>query len=101
MRSFAKSIAYPSPTPFVSSITMVSFPEAISSKNPEGIIAETVYAVGRTASEAKALGCKLKPYDPRFPKVSFWKVIDNKDAAKILQEKLNEIDGKGMGETIL
>ena len=62
---------------------------------------ETVYAVGRTAIEAKALGCKLKPYDPRFPKVSFWKVIDNKDAAKILQEKLNEIDGKGMGETIL
>lgn len=62
---------------------------------------ETIYAVGRTAIEAKALGCKLKPYDPRFPKVSRWKVMDNKDAAKILQEKLDEIDGKGMGETIL
>ena len=55
---------------------------------------ETVYAVGRCAIEAKALGCKLKAYDPRFPKVSRWKVLDNKDAAKILQVKLNEIDGK-------
>ena len=62
---------------------------------------ETVYAVGRTAIEARALGCKLKAYDPRFPRVSFWKVIDNAEAARILQEKLNEIDGKGMGETIL
>ena len=53
---------------------------------------EYIYAVGRTAIEAKALGCKLKPYDPRFPKVSMWKVIDNKDAAKILQERLNSID---------
>ena len=53
-----------------------------------------IYAVGRTAIEAKALGCRLKAYDPRFPKVSFWKVLDNKDAAKILQEKINEIDGK-------
>ena len=62
---------------------------------------DTVYAVGRSAIEAKALGCKLKAYDPRFPKVSFWKVIDNKTAAKMLQEKLDEIDGKGIRETIL
>ena len=54
---------------------------------------EYVYAVGRTAIEAKALGCKLKAYDPRFPKVSRWKVLDNKDAAKMLQEMLDEIDG--------
>lgn len=54
---------------------------------------EYVYAVGRTAIEAKALGCKLKAYDNRFPKVSRWKVLDNKEAAKILQERLNEIDG--------
>ena len=53
---------------------------------------KTIYAVGRTAIEAKALGCRLKAYDPRFPKVSFWKVLDNKDAAKILQQKLDEID---------
>lgn len=54
---------------------------------------ETVYAVGRTAIEAKALGCKLKAYDPRYPKVSRWKVLDNKDAAKILQAELDKIDG--------
>lgn len=54
---------------------------------------ETVYAVGRCAIEAKILKCKLKAYDPRFPKVSRWKVLDNKDAAKMLQEILDEIDG--------
>lgn len=54
---------------------------------------ETVYAVGRTAIEAKAMGCKLKAYDPRFPKVSFWKPLDNKEAAKILQKELDKIDG--------
>ena len=54
---------------------------------------ETVYAVGRTAIEAKILGCKLKAYDPRFPKVSRWKILDNKKAAKMLQEMLDEIDG--------
>ena len=54
---------------------------------------ETVYAVGRTAIEAKCLGCKLKAYDKRFPKVSFWKVVDNKDAAKMLQRELDRIDG--------
>jgi hypothetical protein len=51
-----------------------------------------IYAVGRTAIEAKALGCEVLPYDERFPDASIWRVLDNKDAAKILQEKLNEID---------
>ena len=54
---------------------------------------KTVYAVGRSAIEAKALGCRLKAYDERFPKVSRWKVIDNAAVAKILQAKLDEIDG--------
>ena len=54
----------------------------------------TVYAVGRTAIEAKALKCNLKAYDERYPKVSRWKVLDNKEAAKLLQEKLDEIDGR-------
>lgn len=54
---------------------------------------ETIYAVGRCAIEAKVLKCKLKAYDPRYPKVSRWKVLDNKDAAKILQEELDKIDG--------
>ena len=54
---------------------------------------KTVYAVGRTAIEAKILGCKLKAYDPRFPKVSRWKILDNLKAAKMLQEELDRIDG--------
>ena len=52
-----------------------------------------VYAVGRTAIEAKILGCKVEPYDPRYPDPDFWKIVDNKEAAQILQEKLDLIDG--------
>lgn len=52
----------------------------------------TVYAVGRTAIEARFLGCKIGVYDPRFPDPSIWKVLSNQDAAKILQRKLDEID---------
>lgn len=50
-----------------------------------------VYAVGRCAIEAKALGCEILPYDPRFPDPSVWQVLDNKDAAKILQKRLDEL----------
>lgn len=53
-----------------------------------------IYAVGRTAIEAKALGCNVLPYDKRYPDPDRWEVLDNKDAAKILQSKLDEIDGK-------
>ena len=53
-----------------------------------------VYAVGRCAIEAKALGCEILPYDPRFPDVSYWNVVDNLEAAAMLQEILDEIDGK-------
>ena len=52
-----------------------------------------VYAVGRTAIEANVLGCEVRPYDPRFPDPSIWKVVDNSQAAAMLQERLNEIDG--------
>ena len=55
---------------------------------------EKIYAVGRCAIEAAALGCEVLPYDPRFPDPSIWEVIDNREAAKILQAKLDEIDGK-------
>lgn len=54
-----------------------------------------VYAVGRCAIEAKYLGAEILPYDPRFPDPSIWQVLDNKEAAKILQEKLDKIDGGG------
>lgn len=51
-----------------------------------------VYAVGRTAIEAKVLDCRLLDYDPRFPDVKRWQVLDTRDAAKILQAKIDEID---------
>ena len=49
-----------------------------------------IYAVGRTAIEAKVLGCEVLPYDPRFPDPDRWKVIDNLEAAKMLQEELDK-----------
>lgn len=52
-----------------------------------------IYGVGRIALEAKCLGCEVLPYDYRFPDPSIWKVLDSRDAAKILQKKLEMIDG--------
>lgn len=52
-----------------------------------------VYAVGRTAIEAKILGLEVLPYDPRFPSPDIWKVFTYEDAIPYLQEKLDEIDG--------
>lgn len=53
---------------------------------------EEVYAVGRTAIEAKILGCKVLPYDERFPDPSIWKIRDNTDAVHDLNKLLKEID---------
>ena len=58
---------------------------------------EKVYAVGRTAIEAKCLGCEVGYYDERFPDPDIWKVMDNSEAVKILQAKLDEIDGYDVG----
>lgn len=54
---------------------------------------ERVYAVGRCALEAKVLGCEILPYDERFPDPSIWQVIDNADAAVMLQRLIDEVDG--------
>lgn len=54
---------------------------------------KTIYASGRTAMQAKVLGCKVLPHETNFPDSSFWKVVDNIEASKILQDKLNIIDG--------
>lgn len=51
-----------------------------------------VYAVGRTAIEARVLGCEVLAYDSRFPDPSIWKVVDNLEAAAMLQEMLDGID---------
>lgn len=53
-----------------------------------------VYASGRTAIQAKILGCEVLPHETNFPDSEFWRVIDNYEAAKMLLKKLNEIDGK-------
>ena len=55
---------------------------------------ERVYAVGRTAIEARILGCEVLPYDPRFPDPAVWRVMDNAEAAEILQRQLDFIDGR-------
>lgn len=52
-----------------------------------------VYASGRTAIQAKILGCEVLPHETNFPDSRIWKVIDNKEAAKMLQKMLDEIDG--------
>ena len=57
-----------------------------------------IYAVGRTAIEAKILGAEILPYDSRFPSVDIWKVFTYDDAVKLLQEKLDEIDGRPLDE---
>ena len=53
---------------------------------------EEVYAVGRVAIEAACLGCKVLPFDERFPDPSIWKVVDNLEAARMLQDALDIID---------
>lgn len=59
-----------------------------------------IYAVGRTAIEAKILRCKVLPYDDRYPDPDIWQILDNKDAAAILQSKLDIIDKMRDGLTI-
>jgi hypothetical protein len=55
---------------------------------------KVAYAIGRCAIEAKILGCEVRPCDSRYPNPDIWKVLDNKDAAKMLQKELDKIDGK-------
>lgn len=52
---------------------------------------ENIYAVGRTAIEAKVLGCNILPYDKRFPE-DIWEVLDNKEVIPMLQAELDRID---------
>lgn len=53
---------------------------------------QKVYAVGRTAIEARVLGCEILPYDNRYPDPSIWEVVDTKDAIKLLQRELDKHD---------
>lgn len=54
-----------------------------------------VYAIDRCALEAKVLGCELMQMNTRYHCDSIGEVLDNRDAAKMLQAELNKIDGKG------
>lgn len=51
------------------------------------------YAIGRCALEALCLGCEVKPFYHVYPDPAYWQLLDNKDAAKILQRALDQIDG--------
>lgn len=53
-----------------------------------------IFAVGRCAIEAKCLGARVLPFDDRYPDPSFWQVIDNSEAAAMLQVELDRIDRK-------
>lgn len=52
-----------------------------------------VYASGRTAIQAKILDCEVLPHETNFPDPRIWKIVDNREAAQMLQDKLNIIDG--------
>lgn len=51
-----------------------------------------VYAVGRTAIEAKILGATILPFDSRFPDVSIWKALPYEGAARLLQRALDDVE---------
>lgn len=59
----------------------------------------SVYAVGRTAIEAKILGCRIAKYDPRYPDINRWQILDSMDAVKILQEELDKAEREIMAGT--
>lgn len=50
------------------------------------------YAIDRCAQEVQVLGCELLDLETSYRCDSF-KVLDNRDAAKILQAELDKIDG--------
>ena len=53
---------------------------------------EELYAIGRCALEGICLGCKIKPFYHVYPEPAYWKLLDNSDAAKLLQKALDQID---------
>ena len=53
------------------------------------------YAIGRCAMEAKVLGCEILPFYWRYPDPSHWKILDNVDAARMLQHALELIEEDG------
>ena len=54
---------------------------------------EKIFAVGRTAIQARILGCEIGIYDDMYPDPRLWKIVDCSQAVKILQKELDKIDG--------
>jgi hypothetical protein len=54
-----------------------------------------LYAVGRCAIEGLILGCKIRPFYWRYMDPSLWRILDNKDAAKLLQIALDMVEHDG------
>lgn len=52
---------------------------------------KTVYAIGRCALEALALGCNVIPHEGEYENTKFT-LLDNKEVIPELQRLLNEID---------
>lgn len=48
------------------------------------------YAIGRTAIEARALGCEIRNCDSRYEGTE-WKLFGNKEAAQLLQKSLDQL----------
>lgn len=51
------------------------------------------YAIDRCAIEAKVLGCELLELDTAYSCDDIGRVLDNRDAARILQKELDKLDG--------
>lgn len=51
------------------------------------------YAQDRCALECKVLGCELIPFDSSYSCSNVGKLVDNREAAIMLQKELNKIDG--------
>jgi hypothetical protein len=56
---------------------------------------KAAFAIDRCAQEAICLGCELKKLDTRYGCDNYERVLDNRQAAKILQKELNKIDKGG------
>lgn len=50
------------------------------------------YAIDRCALEAKVLGCELLPVETSYHCDNIGEVVDNRDAAEMLQKALDELD---------
>ena len=80
-----EGVTFPEGTDFIEGVSRSMFLKLVAKYRK-------CFAVGRAAIEAKALGCEVLPYDLRYPDPSIWKVLDNKDAAVMLQEIIDRID---------